>query len=382
MRVPRSCAYLRRILWRRIAVDARFVALPGIALRGMGQAFRSETIMSRARFCSAVLFLLFATALLAPSAHALTSYCVGNVAEFALAVDRAESDNDDSRINVRSGSYHLVNDLYYYAPAPGSRIREGFLIIEGGYGLHCSTRTNDARSTVFTGDGHQTLRLNPTSGSVWLRSLSFDGVSTAIFAPSLGDACPVPGLVFDATRVRMDNGMMRFISKCHDVTLRDSLLVNGYANDFHYTYDTALDVDLRLEDDVADPATLTMINVTVAEGYTNLMSCCDRSGIAYLYNSIFRRDGVDLRAAGVNVYARNNRYDQITFVDASLVIGSSNNTTADPDLDLHYRPNSGSPMVNSGTSNVPNGLSLMDLYAGTRVVGAAVDRGALEFGGR
>jgi len=39
-------------------------------------------------------------------------------------------------------------------------------------------------------------------------------------------------------------------------------------------------------------------------------------------------------------------------------------------------------MVNSGTSNVPSGLSLIDLYAGTRVMGAAVDRGALEFSGR
>ena len=332
---------------------------------------------------SSFLSLLLGIALFAPSAHALTSYCVGTVAEFTLAIDRAETDNDDSRINVRSGSYHLADDVYYSAPSPGGRIREGFLIIEGGYGAHCSTRTNDARSTVFDGDGHQTLRLFPTNGSVWLRALSFDGVSTAIFGPSRDEACPVPGLVFDATRVRMDNGMMRFAGKCHDVSLRDTLLTNGYANDYHYTGDTALDVYLIQDDHVADLATVTMINVTVAEGYTNLISCCAIStATASLYNSIFRRDGVDIRAAGVNVYARNNRYDRIAFVDASLVIGSLNNTSADPNLDLNYRPNAGSPMVNSGTSNVPSGLSLIDLYAGTRVIGAAVDRGALEFSGR
>jgi len=338
--------------------------------------------MSHSRFRSPFLSLLLSLALFAPSAHALTTYCVGTVTEFASALDRAETDNDDSRINLRSGSYYLTDNLYYSAPSPGSLIREGQLTIEGGYGAHCASRTNDARSTVFSGDGHQTLFFYPTKGSVSLKTLNFDGVSTAIFGPSLGEACPVANLVFDVTRVRMNNGMMRFAGKCHDVTLRDSLLVNGYANDHFYPYDTALDVYLQQQDDVADPATVTMINVTIAEGRTSLSSCCggNPSATAYLYNSIFRRDGVDIYAA-MDVYARNNRYDRIEFDDGSLVFGSSRNTTADPDLDIDYRPNLGSRMIDTGTADVPNGLGLFDLYAGTRVIGAAVDRGALEYAG-
>jgi hypothetical protein len=133
--------------------------------------------------------------------------------------------------------------VYYYAPPVGSPIREGFLILEGGYGARCATRTNDARSTVLSGDGYQTIKLYPTNGAVWFRSLSFDGVSTSTIGPVNDDEiCPVSGLVFDATRVRVDNGMMQFIGKCHDVTLRDSLIVNAFASDLHYVRDTALDV--------------------------------------------------------------------------------------------------------------------------------------------
>ena len=339
--------------------------------------------MSRARLCLSFLSLLLGVAFFAPSAQALTSYCVGTTAEFISAIDQSETDNDDSRINLRSGNYHFSDNVYYYAPAAGSHVREGILIIEGGYGALCATRTNDARSTVLSGDGYQTIHLNPTNGSVWFRSLSFDGVSTSTIGPAHDDeTCPVSGLVFDATRVRVNNGMMQFIGKCHDVTLRDSLLVNAFASDLHYVRDTALDISLMQDLHVAHAPTLTMINVTVAEGYTNLMACCDRSTTAFLYNSIFRRDGVDIRTSGLNVYARNNRYDRITFNDGTFVIGSSNNTSADPDLDLDYRPHAASPMVNSGTANVPNGLLSLDLFAGTRVIGAAVDRGALEYAGR
>lgn len=328
-----------------------------------------------ARWNTWLVLLLCAVA--APEAHALASYCVGTQSAFVAALDAAESDNDDSRINLRTGVYEFVDDAYYTS-SQSVRPREGRLIIEGGYGANCTTRTNDARSTTLHGDGRATIRLSPWRGSIEVRSLGFDGVSLAAFGPTSGDPCLASGLVFDVTRVRMNHGMMRLASKCHDITLRDTLLTNGYANDFHYTFDTALDVYLVQETDVADPATLTLIGVTVAEGYTNLMAGSARTGTVSLYNSIFRRSGIDIRAAGVNVYARNNRYDRIAFQDGALVLGSSGNTSADPDFDADYRPNPGSPMIDSGTAGVPNGLGLLDLFAGARVVGAGVDRGALE----
>lgn len=337
--------------------------------------------MSRARLLSSFVSLLFGLAFFAPSANALTSYCVGTTAEFVLALDRAETDNDDSRINLRSGVY-AFSDNYYYDPPETGRIREGKLIVEGGYGSFCTTRTNDARSTVLRGDGHQTVFFYPWRDSLEVKTLNFDGTSAAAFGPSINDACPATGMTVRFERIRMNTGMLRLSGKCHDFTLRDSLLVDGYASDFHYPYGTALDVWLDQEADTPHPAKVTIINTTVAEGRTSILSCCARLGIAYIYNSIFRREGTDIYAR-VNIYARNNRYDSIDFVTTNplvgqLLIGSARNTSADPNLDSNYRPNPGSPMVDTGTADVPDTLASIDLFAGPRVVGAAVDRGPLE----
>ncbi|MGH2548539.1 MAG: hypothetical protein ACREPX_02575, partial [Rhodanobacteraceae bacterium] len=321
----------------------------------------SRPFLQRALAC----FMLLGALCIAP-AHALTSYCVGTTAEFTLALDRAETDNDDSRINLRSGVY-TFSDNYYYNPPKTGRIREGKLIIDGGYGSFCATRTNDARSTVLRGDGHQTIFFYPWRDSLNVKTLSFDGVSAAAFGPSLGDTCPATGQTVVFERLRMETGMLRFIGKCHDLTLRDSLLVNGYASDFHYPYGTALDISLDQETDTPDPATATIINTTVAEGRTGIYSCCARLGTAYIYNSIFRREGTDIYSR-VNIYARNHRYDRIDFVPGSLIgqilIGSARNVSVDPDLDSNYRPNPGSPMVDTGTADVPDTLPSIDLFAG------------------
>lgn len=323
-------------------------------------------------------------ALFAPAAHAAVTYCVGTPAELQAALDDAETDGDDSRIDVRAGSYALGSDLRY-EPVGEHFLPAGALQIEGGYGPGCAARVDDASATVLHGDGSTALRIYTESSSLMLKTLSFDGASIVAADSVFAEGCFSSHLEFELRRIRVDGGMLAIDgAKCHDTVVRDSLLVNGHSNDGSIPSDASLYAYLVEEDGFGTSSALTLINTTIAEGRAYFDSCCDYRGIAYLYNSVFRASGDEIIARGTNVYARFNRYDGIDFSATSelpagsLLAGSSDNTTANPDLDAGYRPNPDSPMVNSGTSGVPEGLLSYDVYGGPRVIGPAVDRGALE----
>lgn len=72
--------------------------------------------MFRSPFSIALFSLCVATlACASTKAHALQTYCVGTVTELRTAFDQAESDGDDSRINMRSGTYNFTSELRYDA---------------------------------------------------------------------------------------------------------------------------------------------------------------------------------------------------------------------------------------------------------------------------
>ena len=341
--------------------------------------------MSRRRLCHiAFSALLAAATLFAPAAHAVVTYCVGTPAQFQDALDQAEIDADDSRIDVQSGSYEILADLRYQ-PEFEFIIEPGSLTIEGGYGAGCASRIDDARQTILNGNGVPMLRLFANRNSILFKTMSFNGVSLFAADAGIADSCAGSNLEFEFRRVRIANASLQIgAAQCHDVVVRDSLLTNGVSHEDHQEPDTSLDAYLIADDDVDVASTLTLINTTVVDGLVDVHTCCDYRNRANFYNTILQRDGTDLRAEATNVYTRNSRYDTIGFVDNNwlpagvLVDGSGNNTSADPDLDGSFRPNPDSPMVNSGTSNVPDGLLSIDVYGGPRVIGSAVDRGALE----
>lgn len=128
-----------------------------------------------------------------------------------------------------------------------------------------------------------------------------------------------------------------------------------------------------------------MINNTVTDGDADVYSYGDRLGSAFLYNNIFRdSNGPEIHAGATNVFAYNNRWDNLYFSGTGVLpagtldANSVNNVASNPGIDADFRPNPGSPMINSGTSLVPGGLLTVDVYGDARVVGSAVDRGAVE----
>jgi len=336
------------------------------------------------RLQSRFLCLLAALAFFATPAHAVVTYCVGTPGELQGALDQAEADGDDSRIDVRAGSYAL-NSTLRYQPDLEWIMPAGSLQIEGGYGAGCASQVYDATATVFHGNGSANISAYTETSSIMVKTISLDNASIVVSDNVLADGCYSSHLEFEFRRVRINGGTLAVAgTKCHEAVVRDSLLTNGHATADSIPSDASFYIYLNEDDDVDDATSLTMINTTVAEGRAYFYTCCDYRGAAFLYNNIFRASGDEILAEATNVYAVYNRYDTIDFSGTSqlpagdYLPGTDNNTSVNPDLDANYRPNPDSPMVNTGTANVPEGLLSLDVYGGPRVIGFAVDRGAVE----
>ncbi len=327
------------------------------------------------RHANLILVLSFLGLFATRSGHAEQTYCVGSVAELRNALDQAEVDAQDSRIQVRSGTYNFTSELRF-DPDLEYIVPVGSLTIEGGYSSACASRVDDASLTVLHSNSGEAFVVATESASVVFKTLTLDQ-APLLFRGNLPlgeNPCASNDLKFEARRLRMIGGKLNTSSQCHDIVVRDSLFINAADG-------TAIDIALA-EDNDHVTTSLTMVNSTVADGRLYVNSCCDHQGTAFLYNNVFRNTDTEISAVSTNVFAFNNRYDSLVFSsNGALSAGSlqgASNVSSNPDLDANYRPNPGSPMINSGTSTVPDGLLSIDLYGGPRVIGSAVDRGALE----
>lgn len=320
----------------------------------------------------------------AAPAHATTSYCAGSVAQIQNALDQAELDNDDSLVRIRSGSYALAGNLVYQ-PDLEYVVDAGKLTVRGGYNSDCSSYSTAQGATTFSGAGRG-LRLFTETSDVSLAGLTFNSayleLSGEVANGSLVDECSILTRTFALRRIRVDQASAEVEAPCQDVIVENSLFTNGARQSGSpHGADTALGVQLYGFDDGGDPASLTLVNTTVAAARTSVLTCCGDgpNPTARFYNSIFNRTAGDDLFTEASVLALNNRYDGITFLGTALLLpGSASNVSANPGLDPQYVPDPGSPMIDSGTANVPGGLADTDLSGGERVIGARVDRGALE----
>ncbi len=309
------------------------------------------------------------------------NYCVGSVSQLQDALDQAEGDGADSLIQVRSGTYNLTSDLRYQ-PALEYVIPAGKLTVRGGYNSDCSSYSLAQGATTIDGGGTHSFQALTETGAVALLGLKFQSafvhISGEVSNGSLVDECSVLIINFSMRRVRVDSGSVSITAPCQDVVLENVLVSNGIGDpDSQHSADTGLWVYLL---DFDNAASLTMVNSSIVNARTTFLTCCGEGApVANLYNSIFHRPaGADIFSEAV-IYSRNNRYDDISFSSGAFLLpGSGSTSSANPDLNAQHVPNAGSPMINSGSSNVPDGLPTTDLSGGERVIGSQVDRGALE----
>lgn len=329
---------------------------------------------------------LAAAIAIAPAAHdaAAASYCVGSSSEWQQALDAAEIDGEDSLVMVRSGQYVASGDLVYY-PVTESIAPAGRLTVRGGYNADCSAYSLTPGLTVFGGASGRELKVYAESSSVVLAGLTFDGTFLTMrgdnFSGGEPEECPIPGLAFELLRVRIDEGGAYIDSRCQQVRVENTLVTDAVSHPFMQddAPDVGLGVYLTRNEDMQQ-SSLTIINSTMVNALTHVRANFDLDYIARasIYNSIFLRGGTDLYSSA-DVRAVRNRYDTLDFDNgAGLLPGSGDNTSAAPQLDADYVPAVGSPMVNSGTANVPDGLPGTDHAGNDRVIGFGVDRGALE----
>lgn len=314
------------------------------------------------------------------TAQALTEYCVNSTASFQTALDQAEIDLDDSLIKVQTGTYTLSSDLLFN-PTLEYVVPVGRLTIRGGYNAGCSSYSLTPGATTLTSANQSRLYLRTSTGNASVLGITFQGAPLLMVSPVLS-SCPSQRRTFAVRRVRVDQAMFEATAWCHNVVVENSLFTNGIATaGAGYAADTGVGIYLAYEEDTYDSApSLTMVNSSVINGRMQLRSLDDgRQGAAFLYNSIFSRAAGDDIFSEAHVFARHNRYDGISFSGgAMLVPGSDNNTSVAPQLDANHIPTAGSPMRNSGTSMVPDGLPGTDHAGNDRVIGSQVDRGALE----
>jgi hypothetical protein len=313
------------------------------------------------------------------SSHA-AEYCVGTPGTFQNALDQAELDGEDSLIKVRAGTYTLSNDLRY-EPALEYVLPAGRLTIRGGYDVGCNSYSLTPGATTIVSSNQSALEIFTSTDHASVAGMSFQG--SALMMESLVlSACPAQRHTFAVRRVRIDQAQFHGVAWCHDVVVENSLFTNGVRRPGNTVVpsNTAFSTYLADDDDTYDTASkLTMVNSTVFNGLMSLISEDDgHQGAAYLYNSIFNVSGSDIESEA-HVFVRNSRYDGITFQGGALLLpGSVQNTSAASQLDANYVPAVGSPMINAGTSIVPDGLPETDHAGSARVIGAAVDIGALE----
>ena len=325
--------------------------------------------------------LLFALAL---PAQADTNYCVGTPPEFQDALDQAEVDAGDSLIQVRSGTYDLSSDLLY-EPISEFVIPVGRLTVRGGYNADCSSHSLAPGATTINGSGEHLFSAATVTDSVTLSGLTFQGAFLRVERPPLAK-CVGTGLRFAFQHIRIHRGSLDITSLCHEVLIENTLLTDGFRIPGSLrAADTSLYVHLVGNGDTNAPSSLTINNSSVIKGRTTFAGCCESAATARVYNSIFDRPASPDIFSDVDILALNNRYDGIVFNSAPgdglpagvLLEGSADNLDANPQLDARYVPVPGSPMIGSGTANLPGGLPATDHAGNERGIGVAVDRGAL-----
>lgn len=334
--------------------------------------------------------ILFAGATLAGRAAAGVVICVDNDTTLGNVIQQASY--LPVTIELVQGTYHVSNTNFdpkcqYYCD-PYVQVVSGFSLL-GGYTANCASRQVDPANTVIAEDVPQAgFRIN-ASGDVTIEGLTIAGV-------------------LDGLTVAWDEGIQGTVQDNVNALIR-RVVVDGLGFDggitlewFPESNDKTLSarlVDSLLHDNASvgclvwldtidgyDPA-FTLVNNTIVGNDQG-----DGDTICVGFPGYLSGGGRLL--AYNNIVYGNSGYDLVTYLGTSAVlvdnvIGShsyqgavtaSGTLTGDPKLDAGYRPieSPASPVINSGSNQVPGGLPSHDLDGGPRVVGTTVDRGAYE----
>jgi hypothetical protein len=336
----------------------------------------------------------FATAvglLLTPaiaSADDPAQYCVGNPTEFAAALDAARFDGPNRRsvIRMRAGTYSY--------PTPASApdwlplVGAGALEIRGGFNADCSARA--AQPTRLVGPSDPAVRVvasfQTPDVAISFRDVEVEDLVLRLYEALLPediDECTDPSATFRFERVRLTRSLIDVTATCHRVAVRNSLFTGGRR--FRDpglgvdVPDAALAIALPTNDSIWLAGFASIVGSTFVNGAVVLPCACpnDQMPTVAIVNTVMQRGGPEIYN-WTWLELRNNRFDTIEHFLNGATVFSADNLSVSANLAASGAPNPASPMVNSGTANVPFGLDDEDVTRGPRVIGPSVDRGAFE----
>ena len=318
--------------------------------------------------------------------HAIAAeVCVPQDMTLAAALNQAQTQT--LTIKLVQGSYDLKNTVWHDGAAAQyassyTHFANGSELL-GGYTSGCAARSVDVGNTTLTDSGATAATQDGvvTYGDLTISGITFtlrNGLliySTANYGtPASGTVLVSRSAFLNATNGRLVIGWYRFDAG-GKIRVVDTLLAGN----------TALGSNCALEVGINNgaPAIEITNNTVVDNAGGTADGACFNSGVGAqafnVYDNIFYGNGsfsdVDLGSSGVNL-----GYNTIGVLAGTAPATNSHTSTADPKLDVNYRPIEvpQSPAINSGTNAPPGGLPSRDLDGGPRLVGAKVDRGAFE----
>ncbi|MGA9422555.1 MAG: right-handed parallel beta-helix repeat-containing protein [Rhodanobacteraceae bacterium] len=318
--------------------------------------------------------------------------CVANDSQFAAAALNATI--LPTTIKLVQGTYRFANTTFDFFNPNGcggdpqcSRIFQNGLQLLGGYAANCASRQIDAGNTVITADTQSDFHIE-THGDVTVEGITFDGISGGVgirWYDYYGDVQNAVNAIVRRNTV-VGNSYVGGIAlgwlPGGDQTL-SARLVNNLVYGNAPAGDGFCTVELFA--DQGTDATFDLINNTIVDNANGagdgvcLGSGADDGGSLLAYNNIlYGNAGRDLVTyGGTTALLIDNVIGTHSYQG---VVTASGTLTGNPQLDGSYRPieSPASPVINSGSNDVPGGLPTHDLDGGPRVVGTTVDRGAYE----
>lgn len=324
------------------------------------------------------------------------NFCVATPAELRNALASSDANGVNDEIRVKSGIYAPTsgngNDAQYDLVMTGNQN----LLISGGWsgaaGV-CTSQANTAGLTVF--DGNDTARifdfgLNGSANSLVIRNLMmFNGR-----AIGQGGCMRVQAYVNTGANVEIERTIM---SGCYASAQGGALALliqngQGHVHGNVISFNESVTQGAVFLSGVSlNGVNFSFQNNTVVgnvrsngSGWSSagLEILCRQDWACYVANNIFfdnqdSAGSADLRLVGA-VSMKNNRYSTLSGSPTS----NTASTSADPGFvgANDFRLRADSAMRNAGTTALFYGTPALDVYAGPRPQGAAIDIGAIEYG--
>jgi trimeric autotransporter adhesin len=323
-----------------------------------------------------IIFVVVQCALAVGSVNAAQTICVSSPTDLTIALANASFFAED--IHIVQGTYAVtIPSSQQFFFAAGTSLR-------GGYTANCAGRDISAGNTVLTASKFAFLY---PSGDFTIEGMTFQFHKGMVIAADDGggdDLTTGAEILIKRSEFTAQSGGMRVYWKADtdnhgDIRIVDSLIHDNVTDSSGYC---PLQVDVLL----GEP-TVTLINNTFVDNTDA------KGGFCFQNNAYFDGPGFGTLLAYNNIFYGNSSPDFFSDTLAASLFDNTIGThsypagviaigtlTSNPKLDANFHPieSPPSPVINSGTSGVHDGLPGTDLEGRDRVVGSAPDRGAFE----